>query len=313
MKKIIIFLVQVIFCLTAVFAEKKLDEAINAASKDIKRNCNKKTILLIYDFDIHAGTSSKKSKRLSEEIRKRLVNSLNNSDITIVTRRPEDMMEIEKELVFQHNSGMVSPDTIISIGNLLGANTAVLGEFDELSGAYRMNVRLMNLKSGRIIYSKLYDGISYSKEIAELLGIASSYKKVGLGIGAEVNKNSVDFIAPAVSVSFDYNIFRNVSLGFKMLASYDLKEKGYDSTIFEPFVFLRVYLASPSGDPGTGVFIEGLGGFSILLVDSDIKMLVSGGGAFGYRAAFGNFYIEPELRVGSPYIFGAGLTAGFRF
>ena len=55
------------------------------------------------------------------------------------------------------------------------------------------------------------------------------------------------------------------------------------------------------------------GGGEILFVNDSVKLAVSAGGALGFRIVAGNFYFEPTLRGGYPYIFGAGLGLGFRF
>ena len=83
--------------------------------------------------------------------------------------------------------------------------------------------------------------------------------------------------------------------------------------IFEPLGSLRFYFVSPSGVPGTGVFLEGLVGVSIISNDSEKSNCISFGGGLGYRFPVKNFYIEPEIRFGYPYTVGAGLGAGFRF
>lgn len=140
-------------------------------------------------------------------------------------------------------------------------------------------------------------------------------KPVALGLGAEANRNSrEDFIAPGISFSFDYNAFKKVSLGFKMLASYDVSAKNDNLLILEPLAFLRVYMVYHSGEPGTGVFLEGLGGVSIVSsINSDSNIIPNGGLGVGYRLPLKWFYIEPEIRFGYPYTYGASVNLGFRF
>lgn len=305
MKKTIFFVIQVLVVATSLFAKqyRNIDDAISAASEDLMEKCSKRSILVIDDF-------KSPSDKMTLYIRNKFADFFVKSSITVVTR--ENIDKIEKELRYQHNSGKVDEKTIKSIAKFLGANSIVFGEFEELNDAYTISLRMSDVESASYIFRNTYE-FSRDRKAEQLLGRAAVYKKVALGFGAEVNKNSLDSVAPAGSVSFDYNIFRKVSLGVKMFASFDVNEKDNNLTILEPHALLRFYLASPSGEPGTGVFLEGLGGASLLFVDSDTKFVVNAGAGFGYRFAFSNFYIEPELRVGYPYIFGAGLSAGFRF
>ena len=315
MKKTIIFFIQLLCVLTALFAERSLDDAIYAASKDITSRCEKNTKLVIYDFNIQVTSVSKQSDRMAKEISRRFRKFLYASGIEIVIRDSEKLEKREKELVFQHNSGKVNPNTIISVGNLLGANTALVGNFYEESGKYSLSIELLNLNNGTYIFSDDYR-VPFSKEIDELLGNAASYKKVGLGLGVEANRNSrEDFIAPGISASFDYNASKKLSLGFKVFASYDVKAKDDNNLlIFETLAFLRIYMVSHSGEPGTGAFLEGLGGVSFVSsINSPTKHWPNGGLGLGYRLPLKWFYIEPELRFGYPYTYGASVNFGFRF
>lgn len=314
MKKNIFFVIQLLVVATALFAEKSLDDAILEASEYIQNNCNEKSKLVIYAFDIDiSSVSPKGSKKMASEISERLEESLTNKNIVAVTRDPDKMKQIDKILEQQHNSEYFDPGEIISLGKKMPENIAIFGRFDEYGGAYRLRVWVLDLITGTEKI-QTFKGISYSKEIDEPLGIASSYKKVGLGFGAEINKNSLDSVAPAGSISFDYNVFRTkTSIGLKMFASFDMNEKNNNLIILEPLASLRFYLVSHAGVPGTGIFLEGLGGVSIYLVESDTDFAANCGAGFGYRAAFQNLYIEPEIRFGYPYMFGAGLSAGFRF
>lgn len=310
MKKTIFFVIQLLIVATALFAKQSLDDAILDASKDIKEvySQSQKSVLAIYEFE---QPNNNKNIDMSDYIRNRLSKKLYGLGIKPVTRDTKDMAVREKELNLQHKSGKFNEKTIRNVAGLYGANLIAYGSVKERNNAYELTLKVQEVDSG-YIYIFYYE-FSYSNETEQLLGRAAVYKKVALGVGAEANMNSLEFIAPAVSASFDYNVFRKVSLGVKIFASFDVKEKNNNLVILEPLASLRVYLVSPSGEPGTGVFMEGLGGVSVLLVDSNTNIVANGGGGFGYRAAFGNFYIEPEIRVGYPYIFGVGLSAGFRF
>ena len=288
MKKSIFFIVILVLGTTALFAQQSLDNAILEASKGIKWKCPKESRLLIEVFDFP-------SKDTTKHVAKRFQNCLVNLDIEVVARDDKFMAKIDKELHIQHNSGYYNPETITSIGRRHGANKIVFADFEKPN---KLNVSMIDVGTTKVVFSQSYDFIID--------------KKAALGFGAEINNNSYEFVSPAGSISLDYNVFRIISLGVKIFASYDMNEKDNSFVFFEPLAFLRVYLV-PSDDPGTGVFIEGLGGVSVIPRKSEYNIIKNAGGGFGYRAALGNFYIEPAIRIGYPYIFGAGLSAGFRF
>ena len=114
-------------------------------------------------------------------------------------------------------------------------------------------------------------------------------------------------------ISFDYSITRRFSLGVKAEVSYDAFESDNTIYVIESLAFARWYVVSPTGEPSAGLFVEGQGGAELLLVNSDLKFAPSAGVALGFRIADGNFYFEPMLRGGYPYLFGAGIGAEFRF
>jgi hypothetical protein len=85
----------------------------------------------------------------------------------------------------------------------------------------------------------------------------------------------------------------------------------------EVCLFFRVYL--PGLQDSRGFFLQfnagpslyGRGGFPSLPAQAG---MFSAGGQAGWRFVFNKgFYLEPALRVGYPYIAGAGLSAGYLF
>jgi hypothetical protein len=217
----------------------------------------------------------------------------------------------EKELKLQ-NSGVVSEKTILSVAERLGARFAIFGKLEEFNSGFILRVRMLDVKTGAYLFRKTYE-FGYSQKTAQLLGNASSYKKVAVGGIGEINKNSIEFIAPAAGLSFDFSLWRKVSVGAKVLLSYDYHEKQNQILTIETLGTLRYYIVSFSGEPVSGIYLEAQAGASSLLVDSKLKTVFNAGGAAGYRFTLGSFYVEPEIRFGYPYMCGAGLAAGMRF
>lgn len=307
MKKNLIILIQLFSITLTLFAKQTFDDAIQNACTDIRKKCDRESILLIEE--IRAP-----SQAMTSYIEEKLLDHMfkEQNCFQIVNRK--EMDKFDRELMFQHNSGMVSVETIVPIAKRYGANTIIIGDFEEQNNGYRLIIKIFDIETSTYIFLKDYNNISRSSEIEQLLGRKASYKKVGLGYGVEINKNSFEFIAPAALISFDYNIFRKIALGTKIHISYDIKENINKPLILETLALFRVYLVSFSGEPGTGIFIEGLGGLStIFLEGSDTKFSQNFGGGFGYRFGFKNVFIEHEIRTGYPYMFGVNLSFGFRF
>ena len=251
------------------------------------------------------------SEKMTLYIREQLADLLfdNNKQIKIVTR--EHMGKIEKELDFQ-NSGKVSVKSIISVAERIGAHCLVFGSFEEENEGYIIKVRMLDVKTGIYLFRKTYS-FSYSKKIEQLLGRSSDFKKVSTGISGEINKNSLDFFAIAAGLTFDICVTRKISLGSKILCSYDFLEKNNQIVSTEFLGTARYYFVFSGGVPGTGIFAEVLAGADFILVNSELNFLFSAGAGSGYRFAFSNIYFEPSVRFGYPYILGVDFSLGFRF
>ena len=302
MKKVLSLIFSILICLQG-FAKQNLDDAILAISNDISAKCAKNDILAILDF-------ATQTDEMSSYINSQLISTISEtSSLRIVTRQHMD--KIESELKFQ-SSGLVSDSTALSIGERLGAHSIVFGSLEELDNKYMLQVRMLDVEHGAYSLFKTYE-ITRSAKTEQLLHHAATIYKSSLGVMAEVNKNSISMVAPAAGISFDYSVFRKISLGIKTLISYDAFEKENSILSVEPLGFIRWYVVSPSGEPSAGLFIEGQGGPELLFVNSSVKSSVNAGLSLGFRLTLQNFYFEPSIRGGYPYLFGAGINTGFRF
>lgn len=302
MKRRILF--SAMMCLFSLcFAKQTLDETLSLVSFDIADRCEKREIIAILDFQTD-------SQEMSYYINSQLTAFIfENTTLQVVTRQHMD--KIETELKFQ-NSGLVSDSTALSIGERLGAHAIIFGSLEELDNKYILQVKMLNVENGSYALFKKYE-ILRSSKTEQLLKHAATIYKSSLGGLIEINKNSVSMLSPAVGVSFDYSITRRFSLGVKTLVSYDVFEKRNTVYAIEPLACIRWYVVSPTGEPSAGLFMEGQGGVELLLVNSDYRVTFCGGVALGFRIPINSFYIEPIMRGGYPYMFGAGVSAGFRF
>ena len=232
-----------------------------------------------------------------------------NANLQVVTRQHMD--KVENELKFQ-NSGLVSDSTALSIGERLGAHAIIFGSLRELDNKYTLEVKMLNVKTGSYSLFKKYQ-IKRSAMTEQLLHHAATIYKASLGLLFEGNKNSISGMALCTGISFDYNITRNLSFGARALISYDTFMKEKEIYAVEPLGFMRWYVAPIFGEPSGGVFAEAQGGAEFIIIDSNIKNTMSAGLSLGVRIPFGSFYVEPYMRGGYPYMFGAGIGAGCRF
>ena len=294
------------FCCELCFSKQKksyIDEVLDCVSRHISIRCMEQETVAILDFDA-------KTLEMTDYINSQLISGIfENSKLQIVTRQHMD--KVEQELKFQ-SSGMVSDSTALSIGDRLGAYAIVFGELEELDNKYLLQVKMINVKTGSYALFKKYE-ITRSSKTEQLLHHAATIYKSSLGVILEANRNSVSHISPSAGISFDYSILRRFSIVLKMVASYDLWEKDDYIYTVEPIAFLRIYTVSPTGEPSTGLFIEAQVGPELLFINSNFKTVISAGCGLGFRVPVTNFYFEPFLRAGYPYILGVGINSGFRF
>ncbi len=304
MKKSFNIFIILIFLSAPVSAKKSIDEAITNAASDIADKCDANAVLIIDDFE--SSTTAMK-----HYIRDQLADAIFSEDrlIQIVTR--EHMDKIEKELKFQ-NSGFVSEKSILSVAERLGAQFIIFGKLDEFNGSYILRVRMLDVETGSYLFRRTYN-FQYSSKTEQLLGRAPKYKKASVGIIAEANKNSLEFISPSAGFVFDYSLWRKFSSGIKLYVSHDVTEKQNNLSTVETLGYLRFYIVSLSGEPVSGLFTEFQAGSSFFFINSRFKNVINGGLSSGYRFTFNSFYLEPELRFGYPYLFGCGISAGMRF
>ena len=288
------------------FAKQNFDKAISKAAKDIVEKCNAKTILVIDDFE-------SSSEKMTLYIREQLADTIFAEDglITIVTR--EHMNIAEKELKFQA-SGIVNEQTIVSAAERLGAGFVIFGKLEEFNNGYILRVRMLDVKQGSYLLRQTYE-FAYSQKVEQLLGRAPNYKKVALGVGIEMNKNSPEFFAPAASLLFDFSLGRKFSLGARVNLSYDKESIKVNNQIYtiEALATMRLYISAMNGRPVSGFFIEAQGGQSFLYINSQLKNVFNAGVCTGYRFSTASLYLEPQVRFGYPYLIGAGVTVGLKF
>lgn len=301
-KKWVLFVVFLVssYC---VHANNSIDDVLTTVGENVSASMKVNQIVCVLDFNTP-------TKDMSEYIQTELVSKLLDfGRLRVVTRA--EMDRVDRELNYQM-SGYVSDDTALSICERLGANAIVFGKLQELDNNYDLQVKVLDVEQGSYLMFKKFR-VSRSSKTEQLLGRSSNYCKTSMGIIVEADKNSISSIAPAIGLYFDYNLTRKLAFGFKGILSSDVANKENSIYTIEPIGLVRYYLVSPSGEPSTGVFVEGDCGLSLILVNNNTRTCFNGGAAIGFRKEVSSFYLEPCMRFGYPYLFGVGLSLGLRF
>jgi hypothetical protein len=138
--------------------------------------------------------------------------------------------------------------------------------------------------------------------------VGSLYAMSGafVGLGMEVNANTRDGAAFGGGLSAGLDINREFSFGVKAAVSSNL-----DTIVsLETAGLFRYYLPFKF----SGLFAQAELGAVIFFEDGKSYPAILGGIAFGWRYHFiNNWYIEPLVRCGYPFVWGAGFVAGFHF
>ncbi|MDR1597076.1 MAG: hypothetical protein LBR99_05155 [Treponema sp.] len=143
--------------------------------------------------------------------------------------------------------------------------------------------------------------------LVSLAGTAQEAKQLALGLGVDGNMNTRKGAALGGTVSAGYGIIPNLAAGIKIGFSHN-----FDTIMtLEPEVFARWYfLDSKNISP----FVQAGLGTSVFFEDGAVYPAFLGDLSAGLRIPFSRqWYTEAYLRAGYPFIWGAGIIAGYRF
>jgi hypothetical protein len=135
--------------------------------------------------------------------------------------------------------------------------------------------------------------------------------KFRLGIGLEGNMNTEYGLALGRSLMVDFHYFKYIITGAALTVSDDFST----FTAIEPEILARWYFYNLGFTDG-GFFVQGDLGMSFAIEkDGDFSPRFLGGVSGGFRFPFhdGDYYAEPYLKTGYPFIWGFGMRMGCRF
>ncbi|MDR2135009.1 MAG: hypothetical protein LBO76_00140, partial [Treponema sp.] len=134
---------------------------------------------------------------------------------------------------------------------------------------------------------------------------AAQDKPWALGVGLEGNMNTPTYAAGASWISMDRDLGRLFAAGLKTGYSYDFSGAG----TLEIAALGRWYFFSFET---SRLFAQLELGADLIFHEGNTIPAFLGGLAAGWRIPLGAWYLEPAVRGGYPYIWGAGLAFGRR-
>jgi hypothetical protein len=129
---------------------------------------------------------------------------------------------------------------------------------------------------------------------------------LSLGLGIEGNMNVRRSAAMGENITLDCGINEIFAGGIRLGFSQDFKR----IQVIEQGVFFRWYFVDLSGPR---FFVQADLGAAIAMEDFRPHPAILGGFTGGVRIPLNDWYVEPFIRGGYPFIWGAGLIAGYRF
>ena len=135
-------------------------------------------------------------------------------------------------------------------------------------------------------------------------------KALFIGLGTELNAYSRQNAAAGGGFFAGFDLNRYFAAGLKIGFFHNM---GTIATL-EPLAFFRYYILRQQRPPGLGgFFVQAETGYAACFEYGEAFHAFSGGLSAGWRIVTKNWGIEPAVRFGYPYIWGAGITAGYRF
>ena len=126
------------------------------------------------------------------------------------------------------------------------------------------------------------------------------------GLGAAANANTRQGVAAGGAFSFGIDVNRHLAIGYKTAYSNDFDTM----SVIERAALIRWYIPLQT----RGLFMQAELGSSVFFENGESYPAFLSGAALGWRFSLGgNMFIEPTVRGGYPFVWGAGITAGFSF
>lgn len=180
-------------------------------SHQIQSKTTESDIVAIVNFKT---TTSQFSNRVIND----LTNELIAEKVRIIDRENLDKIHAEQQYQL---SGYVDDKYAVSIGHELGATAIILGNGENMTDFYRLNFRMLSVKTTEILV-QISINVKYDSTMRRLLndntynssGIGTTHFMIGtrLGVGFEINTADEDMVGTGYSPKEKSNIAFNATL-----------------------------------------------------------------------------------------------------
>ena len=139
------------------------------------------------------------------------------------------------------------------------------------------------------------------------VGRGSVREEIWIAPIVEANLYSISSAAAGGGLAIGYG--DGAAMGIRALYYMDLD----NLTVLETTALVRFYISDFKGNSGLFLQIDGGSAF-FFKEDTDMRMVMSIGLSIGWRFLINKeWYVEPYVRGGFPYLAGIGVSSGFRF
>jgi hypothetical protein len=134
---------------------------------------------------------------------------------------------------------------------------------------------------------------------------------ISVGLGLELNNNNRHGAAAGISAAADWRISPFLAAGLRAGFSSNF---GYSDTLEgEGFARLILPVKTPLRGWDLELFAQGGMGISQIFAHEWASYSLLAGGGLGARFLKKSFFIEAIVRAGAPFLWAAGVSAGYRF
>jgi TolB-like protein len=203
-----------------------------------------KTSIAVLDLDA-TGISSQEAKTLTDRLRSELF-SIGTFDVM----EREKMNEMTKEQRLQ-SSGIVSDEMVVEIGKVIGVKNMVAGSIGKLGAKYLLNLRLVNVESGKIMATA-------SEECeCQLEELSSAMDKMALQLSGKAIRKNVTIKYTGVRSTRQRGNFyiKSTPVGASVYLN-GKRQNGYTPLIIEDIPTGKYHLRVETGDYAGEVTVE---------------------------------------------------------
>ena len=198
-------------------------DAINRIAFSIESKLNGNAPIAIIKFD-------SSSERFSNRIINDLTETLINDGVIVVDR--QNLEKVLAEQNFQL-SGYVSDESVVRIGQMLGAQFIIIGSGENMTDYYHVQIKMLHVETATI-QNQVSQNIKYDAEMLRLLNQKNNITEIGdtrfligvrIGPGFQINTADADMVGTGFTPNEKSNIAFNVSLygAFKFSSSWSIQ------------------------------------------------------------------------------------------